>query len=220
MNKYWIVTLLLACAVLFFSHKEASAQFQGLEINQTSGFGVKAGFTAYQISSSLGSETESSDLRLGWTIGVFGHIPLTDAISFQPELLFAQKGGSGSEAGFNGEIILNYIDVPLLVRYTFPIDAAVLPSVTGGPVVGFLAGATGKASGNGNSSSTDISDAYKSVNFGLSLGVGLQLDRFNLDYRYEFGLANISDLDLPSDVGNVDFSQKNRGFTVSLGYRF
>ena len=216
MKKCTVSSLIstLVLIVVMSIASPAQAQF-----DQTT-FGAKAGFTAYSLTADNGS-SETSDLRLGWTIGVFANVPLSPMFDFQPELSFIQKGGqdSFSEGGLNidSNTILNYIEIPLLVRYNIPLETEVLPYITAGPTFGYLVGADVKVESDGSSATTSIKDDLNAINVGVSLGLGLGLRQFSLDYRYEFGLTDLSDND---GMFGSDATLKTNGFTVTLGYTF
>jgi hypothetical protein len=69
--------------------------------------------------------------RIGLTVGVGVNIPISQVISFQPELLFIQKGSkeeltaSVAEDGVSYDIdatqnvAINYLEVPVLIKATF-----------------------------------------------------------------------------------------------------
>jgi hypothetical protein len=83
--------------------------------------------------------------RLGLSLGIAYNMPIKGAFSFQPELLFVQKGAkldySISEPGFfkvdlSGKIIINYIEVPLLVHANLPTNSSNLKFyLAAGPAV-------------------------------------------------------------------------------------
>ncbi|MCH8556550.1 MAG: PorT family protein [Balneolia bacterium] len=204
----------LALLVVLSITNPAQAQFDQAT------FGAKAGFTAYSLTVDNG-DSDTSDLRLGWTIGAFANIPLSSMFDFQPELYFTQKGGrdSFSEGGVDieGNTILNYIEIPLLVRYNIPLETEVLPYITAGPTFGYLVSADQKIESDGASFTESIKDDLNALNVGLSVGIGLGLRQFSLDYRYEFGLTDLSDDD---GLFGSDLSVKTSGFSVTLGYTF
>ncbi|UKB79582.1 porin family protein [Chryseobacterium sp. MEBOG07] len=121
--------------------------------------------------------------------------------SIQPEVNFISKGTKFKNSFGNETYNFNYIEVPVLAKYSFgPVY------VNAGPSIGFLMGKSDK-----------IKAAYgktKTIDFGVQMGAGIAIPagpgKMIIDGRYNLGLSNIS------DEKGVDV--KNRGFTVSLGY--
>ncbi|KAB1231878.1 porin family protein [Chryseobacterium viscerum] len=121
--------------------------------------------------------------------------------SIQPEVNFISKGTKFKNSFGNETYNFNYIEVPVLAKYSFgPVY------VNAGPSIGFLMGESDK-----------IKAAYgktKTIDFGVQMGAGIAIPagpgKMIIDGRYNLGLSNIS------DEKGVDV--KNRGFTVSLGY--
>jgi len=184
-------------------------------------FGAKAGISFYSttFSASAGgfSFEETSDSKLGFALGVYAVVPFHPMFAFQPELMFVQKGGTETDEFFGDEfetkITLNYLDVPLLLRFNVPIQGNVQPYLVAGPTIGFLLSATV----SDDDDSEDFSDELSSLNYGLSIGAGVGIDQFNVDLRYEFGLADISDSD-NGFGGDVDYSTS--GIMLTVGYSF
>ena len=108
--------------------------------------------------------------RLGFVGGGFLNLPLGSSLAFQPEILYAQKGGK-----FNGNAYsLDYVEVPILL------DVIIL-----GPL-GILLGPSFDANvanqNVNNVSSTDV---------GLILGAQVFVSKFLVSGRYEIGLTDV-----------------------------
>lgn len=170
------ILLLLALGV--GTHTAAQAQYRGRGGNIS--LGLKAGAS---LSNFVGDEAKdylgrSYDNRFGFHAGIFANIGFAKLLAFQPELLYSQKGAkiSGADAGYR----LHYLDVPLAFHVNtdgFFFEA--------GPQVGFLVAAKAES----GSSSIDIKDGYKSVDFGYLAGLGYQLKHglgVGLRYNGEF----------------------------------
>ncbi|MCH8556551.1 MAG: PorT family protein [Balneolia bacterium] len=212
-------TVFVAVGLLFFGSQQANAQ-------QDISFGVKGGISLYNINTSVSaggfSIDETSDRRLGFVLGAYAIVPFHDMFAFQPELLFVQKGGNDSNGdddffGGDTELILNYIDIPLLVRFNVPIETNLNPYLIAGPSVGFLVSATEKFDGE----SEDASDFLNSLNFGFNIGAGVNFGQLNVDLRYEFGLSNIfDDEDDFDDFFELNFDVTTSGLMLTVGYTF
>ncbi len=217
-------------ALLFLSLGSSAALTQDMR------FGAKAGISLFNTTTSFSgggfSVEATSDRRLGFAAGAYAIIPINDRFSFQPELMFVQKGGKMTDDDFffedddffedeggTSELIFNYLDIPLLVRFDIPVEASAAPYLTAGPVLGILL--SGREKFNGES--TSIADELKSLNFGLSLGAGLAFNQFHVDLRYEIGLSNILDMEMEDDIDDFmdfDFSVKTSGLLLTVGIAF
>jgi len=217
-----VITILIAAVLVSFGFQQAEAQDQEMR------FGAKAGISLYNITTSVSgggmSIDATSDSRLGFALGAYAIIPFHEMFAFQPELMFVQKGGKESDDDddfFNGgdtELILNYLDIPLLVRFNVPVDAPVSPYLTAGPVLGIFLSGTEKFDGESES----IDEGINTLNFGLSLGAGVAYNQFHFDLRYEFGLSNIFDDEEDDDdfFGPIDFDVTTSGLMLTVGYTF
>ena len=73
----------------------------------------------------------TNDPKVGFLVGVLGEIPIGSKLAFRPELNFIQKGGKsnstftffGSTSGYDQNITLNYIQLPLNVVYKLPVGS-------------------------------------------------------------------------------------------------
>jgi opacity protein-like surface antigen len=87
-----------------------------------------------------------------------------------------------------------------------------VPNIYAGPYLAFMLGAD--IDGN------DVKDAFKSTDFGLVVGVGLDFKlsegnrMLELDFRYSMGITKIYDFD------DLDIKAFNNGFQFLLGYGF
>ncbi len=150
-------------------------------------FGVEAGFNLANLNGPNVGDVFGS--RLGFVGGAFLGLPLSPSLSLQPELLYSQKGGN-----YNGNpVLLNYWELPILldVNLVGPLALLLGPS--------FALNASNNGVNNINDS--DI---------GLVAGAQLNLDRFLVSGRYEFGLTNITN----------NQSIQNGTFTLMVGLSF
>lgn len=191
-------------------------------------FGVKAGVNFATI---VGDDVEEADMKTGLHIGGFAEIMLSERFSLQPELLYSMKGakseysetvtvmGQTYTAEEKETLKLNYISLPIMAKFYIS-DAF---TVHAGPQIGLLVSAEGEYeqtyTENGvtetMSATADVKDQLSSLDFGLALGLGYQLDMgLFFDARYNLGLSNIND-----DEFN-DSDVKNGVIQVSVGYKF
>ena len=135
-------------------------------------------------------------------------------------MLYTMKGVEYSEdyQGSSLKITLemNYLEIPILVKYALPVEWAVKPHIFAGPSLGIKIGDDLKASSKGQSTSIPESVAdLKDYEFGFALGVGLDYSLgtsglINLDIRYAPALTGA--------FGGGD--EKNSVWAVTVGYVF
>ena len=160
-----------------------------------------------------GSDVSGTNTLVGFNGGVFFDLPLAAHLSLQPELVYSGQGFKSTESvggtTYTGTFTENYINIPVLLKYRFPMGLF----IETGPQVGFLMSAKAKASGE----SEDNKAAYKSTDFDWAVGVGFHIPTTKLavDARYNFGLANIA---ADNSGGVSSGSVKNGVFQLGLMY--
>lgn len=173
---------------------------------QTFAFGVKAGANFANVS---GSGVSGTNTLIGFNGGVFFHLPLAHGLSLQPELSYSGEGFKQSVSGTDITIAENYLTIPVLLKYRFPMGLF----IETGPQVGFLLSAKGKSGGT----SVDEKQYFNSSDFDWAVGAGFHIPTTHLavDARYAFGLSNIAnDNASTGSTGTV----KNGVFQIDLMY--
>ncbi|WP_151089282.1 porin family protein [Hymenobacter baengnokdamensis] len=206
--KKSIITLL---ALVLGLSTAAQAQYRGRGGNVS--LGIKAGAA---LTSFVGKDTQTPggnsgyDYRLGFQAGVFANIGFSKLFAFQPELLYSQKGASVRDV-VDMRTRLNYLDVPLAFHVNtdgFFFEA--------GPQVGFLLAAKNES----GSTSVDVKDAYKQVDFGYLAGLGYQLKHgLGIGLRYNGAFTNFP---VSTTTGNVTVQPRarNSAFQLYATYSF
>jgi hypothetical protein len=190
--------ILVAIALMAFGFTNA----------QSTKYGVKGGLNV----SGITGYAEDTKTLIGFHVGGFAEIKVIEKLAIQPEFLFSTQGTVIE--GFNGDsnttVKVNYLNIPVLAKYyitnAFTVEA--------GPQIGFLLSA--KTRGE------DVSDLYKSTDFGFNLGCGYNFtENIFVGARYTIGLTDVndaSDESLYPDLYNASF--KNSNFALSLAYKF
>ena len=180
---------------------------------QSASFGIKAGAS---LTNFTGKGTDGKDLKnkFGFNGGFIANLPINDAFSIQPELLYSMKGAK-MEGVISGTTVtaketLHYIDVPVLAR----INAGGLFFELG-PQIGFLVAARDAVEENGSSSSSDVKSDYNTVDFGYAAGLGYQVPAGpGIGLRYNGGFTDI----VKDNTSNN--AVHNSAFQLYLTYMF
>jgi hypothetical protein len=197
---------LLSGVLLLVLVTGSPARAQGLT------WGLKAGVNLATFSS---DEQPNPDYKL--MVGLVGGGYVTwrigGRLDFQPEVLIGQQGASLGSDVADAKIKIDYLTVPLLLRYRLSSSSGGL-SVYGGPSLATKLRARASAEFGGDTVTTDISDQIETLDFGVAAGVMYEKGRYTIDGRYTFGLGNINtEVDNPGKV-------HNRVITGLVGVRF
>ncbi len=165
-------------------------------------FGIKGGLNYATL-----NNIDNVEYKPGILIGGFAkfNVPASP-MSIQPEVLYAQYGSNieDSDASFK----LNYIQVPVLLKFSFPAPGAT-PNVYFGPYANFLLNSE-IANDNG---SFNLEENTKNSTFGVIIGAAVDVSKFQLGVRYSAGLTNVAD-------DNFSDEAKNGAFAVTVGVSF
>jgi hypothetical protein len=176
-------------------------------------YGAKAGVSFSNLKTD--PETEPSyDSRFGLTAGGFVAWPLTARLDVQPEALFTMKGGSVEDGPANAVVKLDYLDVPVLVKYRLFGSPGHAVHVFGGPSFGVRLRGIVTTEIGGESIDNDVSDDVTRMDLGIVGGAGVDIGRLIVEGRYTWGVSDI-DKDT-SDESKV----RNRTAAALVGFRF
>jgi hypothetical protein len=193
---------LLAAAFVFISMCPSPAAAQIT-------YGVKAGVNFANVSFD-GDEDVPSSGRVGVLAGAFATVRLASWLTVQPEAIYTVKGASLDVFDIDSDYIVDYLEVPVLVRV--PVRGRVY--VAAGPSIAFRIRARSRTSFSGSTDEIDIGDDVEPLDVGVVGAAGFEMGRWLFDGRYTHGLsdtdANTSD--------NVKI--RNRVFSLSAGFRF
>lgn len=192
--------LLLLCAT--------SLAAQGVSV------GVRAGVSL----ASLRFEGEASgltlDSRIGGVGGLFVTFPLVSWLELQPEVLYAMKGARLDDSGITSQVWLDYVEVPVLVRYSRPGTGAFRYYLIGGPSFGVRVRARTRTDFGGATEEIDISDEVERTDLTVIAGGGVEFRALVVDARYSLGLSDI-DKDKTDAV-----TASTRAFAFTVGVKF
>ena len=174
---------------------------------------VKGGWNYANVS--IDKSVTVSDMksgRSGWQIGVGYQTETSSGFSFQPELVYKVTGYKLSDAT---DLRLGYLEVPLNVQWG-PDLVVARPFIFAGPYVGVKL--TNSLKGSEGSQVTDeVIKHLKKAEFGLGVGLGVNIFRFQIAGKYNWNFGAISDA---ASVDYTTLAGKPRTFEISVGFRF
>ena len=198
-----VIALFLLVSMLIISSNIVFAEMH---------WGIKGGAN----STTFTGDDVDQDNIAAFNAGVYTAWRFMDVITVQPELLFTIKGGESTlpdQFGGGGisNVRLNYLELPILFKYAFPMDPFEV-NVFAGPYVAHLMMVTDAQGRDENNLLKD----FTRFDWGFVLGVGggmdIGLGRLVADVRYTLGLQNLD------DDGDADV--KNSVIGANVGWEF
>ncbi len=176
-------------------------------------FGLRVGLNASHVSSESPA-LDGSGIKSGLNIGLAAGTQLTyhAPLFFETGLYYTQKGGKSGSGQDKFTYDLNYLEVPLLIKYKhFVGNHTSIQPYAGG----YLAlGTDGSIKNYGMHKAVgSFDDGYfNRFDGGLKIGCGVGFNMLYLDASYDIGLANI---------GQDKFDDTHNGcFTLNIGVNF
>lgn len=175
-------------------------------------YGVKGGITFATIAFDPEPGADSG-MRAGLAVAGFATIRVGSRLAVQPEAFFTRKGTSLSDNGVDAKVHLDYLEVPVLLKYAIASSGARDIHVFGGPAVAFKLGAASEAEFGGEPVEVGLDETIEDLDLGIVFGADVQFRHVVVEGRYTLGLKNIS-------VDPEDAKARNRAFTFVVGVRF
>ncbi|MDH6354813.1 hypothetical protein M2132_001144 [Dysgonomonas sp. PH5-45] len=181
-------------------------------------FGINAGMNL----SNVGGDIDDTDAKVGFQVGVTADLALPMNFFLQSGLSFTTKGYKGN--GFvlkdgvasDADITSNamYLQLPIRAGYKLVSLPGLNLNVNAGPYFAHGIGGKTKYESRIGDVKNDTFSKYELKRFdvGLGFGVGAEITKFTVNLGYEFGLINISKVDV--------YDIKNRNAFLTVGYKF
>jgi len=166
-----LVALTLAAATV-----AASAQ-------STMKFGAIAGV---DFSNLTGDSVSGLSSKTGFAGGLYAGFPMGKSLVIEPELLYVNKGAKDNSITPNQSLSINYIQIPVLLRYNFKPEGGLFALL--GPSVGFSTScnfSSGGAQADCKGLGADVKTTYSGI-----VGLGFQKGRFGLEGRYDYDFGD------------------------------
>jgi hypothetical protein len=186
--------------------------------NLAAGVGIKGGFNFSNISFKPADPgmPDFQNLR-GLTGGLFFSLSL-GFVGIQPEILYSRRGTMWNEDTSKYEYLLDYIEVPVLIKLSILPVGPIRPVIFGGPSFGYLLNAKARLTTPEGTEEGDLDNMFEKTAWAAVFGAGVDFKLagilLTVDGRYHMGLKNIS-----TDV-EVGQTVKNKGFSVMVGVGF
>ena len=174
----------------------------------------------------VGGDAAEGDTKAGLNLGASIPLIRLGPLSIVPEVYYSEKGGLQFDpmTTTTFEYGLNYIEVPVLAKLSFPLAGALRGYVAGGPAYAWNIDCTISATESGTTNNlgecgetfSSFDTAMEKADRGVVIGAGLDftvpgLGGLNLDARFVRGLARLRSGNSGSDI-------KNQAYTLMLGY--
>jgi hypothetical protein len=195
--------ILLSLAILAFLSFESNAQGVSRD-DVAAGLGVRGGLNFYNFG---GADAGGNDFtnRIGYHAGIFTNLFLGERIAIEPGAYYSIKGTQNQDIA-NTRAVLNYVEVPLLIRF-YLLDGL---NVFAGPQASFLINSRFEGDVLGGTVGLNT-ESVASTDLGVVAGIGYNLVRgISLQASYEHGTSRV--------FRNSDADIYNRGFKLSLGF--
>ena len=169
-------------------------------------YGGKVGVNFADVNQTQGPD--STDKKAGLVVGGFVEKPLSNTISFQPEVLYSQKGAKDHSENPEVSINVSVIQIPTLLKFNVAPKSPAHPFIVIGPGFAWVTSAKLKQDSN----ELDIKDDTEGFDPTFVIGFGGRYGNFMGEIRYDLGFR---DLSKESDV-----TAKSRTLSLMGGYSF
>lgn len=179
-------------------------------------------------------DTYSDDFKLnpGFNVGATVDVPVAGIFSLETGALLSTRGfrineketSDGYTIEMKETMNLYYLEVPVMAKLTFDVGSVKINGILGPYFgVGLFGNAKLELSGGGETfkdeyaihwGSDEAEDDLKRLDYGATIGAGVDISGVLLGVTYNYGLANISAYTEDGATTN------NRTLAISVGYRF
>jgi outer membrane protein W len=154
--------------------------------------GVSKGIIGGLNLATLGGDNAPSGVKsvTGYAAGVYLELNIPGPFSFEANALYSMKGAKTEAGSITYTDTYGYVDVPILLKYYFPVPA-MSPYLCVGPMYSTLLSAKKKQEGGFLPGERDIKDGMAKGDVGAVVGIGIGFSSFRIDARYNMGLSTL-----------------------------
>lgn len=165
-----------------------------------------------------GDDADNVKTRTGLLAGATLVKPFRSGLGLEIDALYSMKGANGDEGGASLVSKIDYIEVPVMLRYDASTTGTVIPHFGAGVSLAYQTRCTVEESSGGVTASVKCSTleeqsniTFKKFDVGIVAGAGLDFKSGSTTYtigaRYNFGLTDLTD----------DSNLRNRAFQLFAG---
>jgi len=218
MGKNTIIVLAVLMGLVFVTTVNAQESQTGIK----SQAGIKGGLN---LSNMTVDDNDDSNLKVGFHVGVFDKIAVSEIFAIQPELLYSEKGmkfnyDESVIADGDTKFKLRYIDLPVKLVFNLTEDL----NFQVGPYVSYLVSANADTDAD-VFDAIDIDsddeldrDNFHSFDYGVTAGLGFDLDPVIIGLNYDLGLNPVAKDDEAARA--IIGDAKNTNIQVYVGFKF
>jgi hypothetical protein len=195
LNRTWLLLTGLVLVTLLAASRPAYADGVGV--------GAKIGPLFPSVSSDNITNFKN---RTGWMGGIWFGGNRAGTVGVEGEIMYAKKNVPDS---LGRDTDLHYLEIPILLRVN--VGSSNRERVAGYVIAGPAFDVKLKAELNG----VDIGSQYEGLDIGVIGGVGVEITRFLIEGRYNWGLRNVVNGNLATTT-----EIKTRTFALLFGVRF
>lgn len=189
-------------------------------------YGLKGGMNFSTL-----SDADYSEYLIGYHFGAFVNIsPPLSPIGIQPELIYTRLGTEFEMPGtmdpitgvpeiFEETLTIDYIQIPVLLKYYLPLPGPVGPHLFAGPYYGLMIESDFESDHESDVEEFEpaIEDRVRESDYGIVLGAGTEisvlLSTIYVEGRFILGMENVFEDEFEND-------EKNRSIAISVGFAF
>lgn len=210
-----IASIIMALPMLaqYDAYGRTQTTVAGYGEGKTIYYGLRLGMAVSTVNSD-DSALDGGTAQTGLNLGAVAGFQLTPSapVYLESGLFYTEKGGKGYVDKAKFSYNLNYLEVPVIVKYRYSVDDrfSIQPFVGGY----FALGVGGKVKNyDARETSSSFSEHFfKRFDGGLKIGCGFEYQMIYADLSYDWGLANIC---------HSDFDSSRTGcFYVNCGVNF
>ena len=137
---------------------------------------------------------DGGSVKTGFNVGVVTGFPVSyhAPLYFETGLSYIEKGGKGLYDGTKFSYSLDYLEMPLVMKYIYNVDREFSIQPYFGGYLALGVGGKIKDFNHRHAYSSFENEGFQRFDGGLKLGCGVQYDFMYAEMGYDFGLSNIS----------------------------